>query len=153
MLDDYILGNEIAKKANISIANISMLIKNHNLINGIDFLKFKSINLINKNSLYLPRNIRKIIDKYKFTDLSEYVPYIYFTELFEFKLKNIKNFSIIKICNKKFVKINDKYFEKIIKDEKLVKVVVDRNEVKSLLDDSLIKGFKHLSKGRTFVWY
>ena len=80
MLKDYVLGSEVAEVGGFHIANISMLFKDFPMIEGVDFLKYGGMTLLNKKSLLYPNNIVKIMYSGKLTDLSPYLPYNYFAD-------------------------------------------------------------------------
>ena len=154
MLKDYVLGAEIAKKADFHIANISMLFNDLPLIEGIDFLKYGGITLLNKKSLGYPKYIREAMFRKDITDLSDLLPLTYFLDILDGNIKLIKDsFEIIKVQGKQFIRINDKYMSDIIMNEKLVKSVVDNIEVDGLESDNLIKGKLKIAKSKFLVWY
>jgi len=154
MLKDYILGSEVAKKGNFSIANISMLLKDFDLIEGIDYLKYGGITLLNKKSLKMPNYIYKLLCDKSMTDLSEYIPYNYLYDIVMGNMKLIESkITKIKIENKQFVKINDEKLKNVIFNEKLVKSVVDNNEIKDLLNEKYILGYEKLSNTKSLCWY
>jgi len=90
MLTDFVLGTEIAKEGNFHIANISMVIKNPELVEGTDYLKFGGITLLSKKSLGFPRNILLPIHSGKMTDLSNLIPLGYFKDELENNLNMLK---------------------------------------------------------------
>ena len=158
MLKNYILGTEIAKVGNFHIANISMLLKNNNLIEGIDYLKFGGITLLNKQSIRYPNYIIKAIydtiHSSRFTDLSDLIPITYFNEMLENNKRLIqKSYEVVVVDGKKFVRIKDAKLKDVLFDDTKVKSVVNRQEIEGLLSDKLISGYINLSNSKTLVWY
>jgi len=158
MLKDYILGTEIARAGKFHIANISMLLKEHNLIEGVDYLKYGGITLINKESLRFPKYITTIIDdmvyKKSYTDLSELLPMVYFKNLLENNTKFIEDkFKEVQVDSKKFVKIIDKKLSSILLNDSLVKSIVDNSEIKDLINENFILGHIKLSNKKSLTWY
>ena len=153
MLKDYILGTEIAEKGNFHQANISMLLSDFGLIEGNDYLKYGGIVLINKKSLLLPNYIREVIENNGFTDLSKYLPKVYFMDILENQTSNIKDkFNEVTISSKKFVEVDDE-LQKLFNNNNLIKTTVDNSELPELIADGYIKGSIKLSNKKTLVWY
>jgi len=153
MLKNYVLGTEVAQKGNFHIANISMILNNSVLIEGADYLKFGGITLLSKQSLNLPKYIRDIVNNNDMTDLSDYIPSTFFLELLENNTKLIKElYEEMLICGKKFIKPKG-ILKEILLNTKLVKSVVNKNEIKELYKDELIIGDIQISKSKHLVWY
>lgn len=154
MLEDYVLGAEVAEKGDFHIANISMLFKDLPLIEGIDFLKFGGITLLNKKSLAYPKYIRTIMDSNEMTNLSEYIPLTLFKEILDNNLNLVKDkYDVAKICSKQFVKISDVELREVLMDGDLVKSVVFNDEVNQLMGEELIIGSIKLSNKKSLIWY
>jgi len=158
MLKNYILGTEIAKEGEFHIANISMLLKEHNLIEGTDYLKYGGITLINKESLRFPKYITNLIDtmvyKNSYTDLSELLPMVYFTDLLENNTRFIEDkFKEVQVDSKKFVKVTDKKLSSILLNDSIVKSVVENSEIKDLINENFILGHIKLSNKKSLTWY
>ena len=158
MLKNYILGTEIAREGKFHIANISMLLKEHNLIEGVDYLKYGGITLINKESLRFPKYITNLIDtmvyKNSYTDLSELLPMVYFKDLLENNTRLIEDkFEEVQVDSKKFVKITDKKLSSILLNDSLIKSVVENSEIKDLINDNFILGHIKLSNKKSLTWY
>ena len=153
MLKDYILGTEIAEKGNFHQANISMLLSDFGLIEGDDYLKFGGVVLINKKSPLLPNYIREVIENNDFTDLSKYLPKVYFMDILENQTSNIKDkFEEVTISSKKFVKIDDE-LQELFNNDNLIKTAVDNSEIPELAANDYIKGSIKLSNKKSLVWY
>jgi len=154
MLKDYVLGTEVAKKGDFSIANISMLLKNNGLIEGIDYLKFGGITLLNKKSLNMPKYIQKVMFDKDITDLSDYIPYLHFTTILENNISLLKSkIDTVKISGKQFIKIKDEKFKKILTSDNIIKSVVANEEIPDLEKDKLISGSIKLSSQKSLCWY
>jgi len=158
MLKNYILGTEIAREGKFHIANISMLLKEHNLIEGVDYLKYGGITLINKESLRFPKYITNLIDtmvyKNSYTDLSELLPMVYFTDLLENNTRFIEDkFKEVQVDSKKFVKVTDKKLSSILLNDSIVKSVVENSEIKDLINENFILGHIKLSNKKSLTWY
>lgn len=158
MLKNYILGTEIAKAGNFHIANISILLKENNLIEGTDFLKYGGITLINKESLRYPKYITDLIDnmiyKKSFTDLTDLIPMTFFKDLLENNIRLIQDKYIeVQVDSKKFIKITDKKLSNVLLNEKLIKSVVNNSEIHDLLNENYILGYIKLSNKKSLTWY
>lgn len=154
MLKDYVLGTEVAEKGDFHIANISMLLKNFGLIEGVDYLKYKGVTLLNKKSLVLPKYIRDVMMRKDLTDLSEFLPFTLFSDLLEGNLRLIKDkFTVIRIKDKQFVKFKDKEFRELLLNEDIIKCVVDNSEIKALVNEGFILGYLKLSNRKSLCWY
>ena len=154
MFNDYILGAEVAQKGNFHIANISMLLKDFDLVEGVDYQKFGGVTLLNKKSLKMPKYIFALLWNKDMTNLKEYIPMAHFKDMLDNNMKLLKSkYTVINIADKQFVQITDTNLKEIIYNEKLVKTVVDFSEVKELLDDNYIIGFEKVSAKKALVWY
>ena len=154
MLKNFILGTEIAKAGNFHIANISILLKENGLLEGVDYLKYGGITLIAKSSIRFPKYITEIINENKFTDLSDFLPLNYFKDLLENNTKLIADkFTEVEIGGKKFVKITDKKLSNIMTNDTTVKSVVDNSEILELVNENLIVGHLKLSNKKSLIWY
>jgi len=156
MLKNFILGTEVAKIGNIHIANISILLKENNLIEGVDYLKFGGITLLAKQSLQYPKYITELINNNinKFTDLSELVPAKYFIDVLENNTKLIaKKYQTITVDSKKFIKILDKDLFKIMTNELITKSVVTNDEIPELISENYIVGYIKLTEKKSLCWY
>jgi len=154
MLKDYVLGSEVAEKGNFSIANISMLLKNNELVEGVDYLKYGGITLLNKKSPNMPQYIRKIMLSEGMTDLSEYIPYLHFTNIVENNINLLKNkIDKVKIGGKQFVKVKDEKLKKVLTQDSIIKSVVANEEIPDLIKDKLISGNIKLSSKKSLCWY
>jgi flagellar hook-basal body complex protein FliE len=154
MFKDYVLGAEVAKKGNFHIANISMLLKDFNLVEGIDYQKYGGITLLNKKSLKMPNYIYTILWNKDMTNLEDYLPMPYFKELLDNKISMIRNkYKVVEISDKQFIEIKDEKLKDVIFNEKLIKTVVDFSEIKELLEDDYILGYEKISSNKALVWY
>lgn len=154
MLKNYVLGAEIASKGGFHIANISMLFKDLPLVEGVDYLKYGGITLLSKNSLKYPKYIRNIMFSNKMTDLSELVPLNYFKDILENNITLIKkDYKIVQVENKKFVKIINDKLKKIIINEKFTKSVVGNEELEDLIKEDIVLGYIPISKDKSLTWY
>jgi hypothetical protein len=154
MLKNYVLGAEVAKKGKFHIANISMLLKDFGLIEGIDYLKFGGITLLNKQSLRCPKYIYKLMWDKSMTDMSDLVPLTFFKETLENNTKLIeKEFKILKIEGKQFVNITGVELRSVFMNESVVKSVVDNDEIPDLVNDNYIDGYIKLSNKKSLCWY
>jgi len=154
MLKDYVLGVEICAAGDMHIGNISMTIKDTCMIDGIDYLKFGGVVLLNKNSDKLPNNLVQIIENNDMTDLSEYIPYMYIHSLCEGNVSKInKRLERKNISGKQFVKVIDKELKEVLFNESLIKSTIDSSEVDSLVEDKSIKGYLKLNNSKSLCWY
>ena len=154
MLENYVLGAEIAKKGRFHIANISMLLKEFGLIEGIDYLKFGGITLLNKKSLRCPKYIYKLMWDKSMTKMDDLVPLTFFRETLENTTKLIeKDYEVLKIEGKQFVKITGKELNTIFMNEQIVKSVVANDEIPDLEAGKLIDGYIKLSNKKSLCWY
>lgn len=119
---DFILAKELTTLANIDIANISMLYKD--MENNNAAIKIGRDVYIRKNSPYLPQSIKDYIQKYKFTDLTDSLPVVYFcnelninkNEFKEFKEIYKDNLSEFEVNGKKFVRFSSE-LKKMLKEQ------------------------------------
>lgn len=154
MLKDYVLGAEVAVLGGFHIANISMLFKELPLVEGVDYLKFGGITLLNKKSLIYPKYIKEIIDSDKVTDLSDLVPLTFFKETLENNMKLVKKkFESVKICGKQFVEITDEELKRVFMEDSIVLSVVNNDEIEELVSDNYIDGYIKLSEKASLTWY
>jgi hypothetical protein len=154
MFKDYILGAEVAQKGNFHIANISMLLKDFDLVEGVDYQKFGGVTLLNKQSLKMPKYIYALLWNKDMTNLKEYIPLALFKDMLNGKISMIKSkYKITNIADKQFVQITDEKLKKVIYNERLVKTVVDFSEIKELLEDNYILGYEKISSKKALVWY
>ena len=154
MLKNYVLGAEIAKKADFHIANISMLFNDLPLVEGVDFLKYGGITLLNKQSLGYPKYIREAMFRKDITDLSNLFPLTFFKDTLDGNIKLLSDkFKVIKVEGKQFVQITDDKLKEIFIDNKLVKSVVDNSEIDELVDEDYIKGHLRVSNKKSLTWY
>lgn len=154
MLKNFILGAEIAKVGNFHIANISLLLKENGLLEGVDYLKYGGITLVAKSSIRFPKYITEIINNNTFTDLSGLLPQNYFIDILENNTTLIKDkFKVVNIQGKKFVKITDDKLQKIMTNDTLVKSVVNNSEIQELLNEHYILGYIKLSTKKSLTWY
>jgi hypothetical protein len=154
MLKDYVLGAEVATLGGFHIANISMLFKELPLVEGIDFLKFGGITLLNKNSNIYPKYIKAIIDSDKVTDLTNLFPLTFFKDTVENNMKLVKNkFRSVKICDKQFVEITDDELRDVFMNDDLVLSVVKNEEIDGLVEENYIDGYIKLSEKASLTWY
>ena len=152
LLEDYVLGSELAEKGNFHIANISMLLNERNMVEGEDYLKFGGITLVNKETNKLPKYIGVLMFRKDNLDLSEYVPYTYMKETLENTIKLVSDkYTEEKFYGKKFIKPEGEL--KVLLYPKIVKTVVDIDEIEELERDNLIEGKLKLSKNKYLVWY
>lgn len=154
MLKNYVLGAEVATKGDFHIANISMLFKDLPLVEGIDYLKFGGITLLSKDSYQYPNYIRNIMLAPGMTDLSDLLPLTYFKDILENNITMVKDsYEIIKIEDKKFVRVDEPVLKEVLMREATTKSVVGSEEIEELYEDNLIKGHMPISKKKTLVWY
>lgn len=99
-LEDYILASELCSIAGIHIANINVILKRYNMVEDYDFIKFKAIVLLRKNSNW-PPNFREIINSGELTNLRYLVPETQFKEVL--CNPSFTNFPKVKVNNKKFL--------------------------------------------------
>lgn len=176
-LEKYAVGSELAQKGDFHIANISMLIKEENMIEGEDFLKFGTITLINKESPFLPAYIKKVIDEHELTDLTGLFPIGFIedelSEEQEFNEEDIVLNSdgiedVQKISVKNYLpKIAGKYTDvtvgkkKFIRltDEKLIEAFNDK-KIRSILNttdfpaaNDYVDDYLELTKQKVLAWY
>ena len=152
-LNNYVLAQEIVQKEGFSQANISVILKTYNLIEYEDYYKVKGAVFINKHSNRLPRFIKNSIKRHNFTDLKNLIYIQEFIELFESYAKIKEKITIINICNKKFIKIKDKWLEDIVFNNNLTKVSVHKKEIPELIRGDYIKGYIQTGSSKCLVWY
>jgi hypothetical protein len=129
-----------------------MLLNEGKLIDGVDYLKFGGITLLNKKSLNFPKNIENILWRKDNTDLSDLVPYTYMKDILDNTIKGIESkYEPVTIYNKKFIRPKDEL--KVLLYPTVIKVVVPADEIEELEDDNLIDGKLKLSKSKYLVWY
>lgn len=154
MLKDFTLSSEIAALNNLNMVNISIAIKKCDLVEGLDYLKFGGITLLSHKTDKLPKYIHNLLFSNEYTNMSKYIPYIYFKEICEGKISGISDkFKNVVISGKQFVEITDKELRNVISDTSLVKAVVPKEEVDELLKNGYIQGFIDLKKSHSLVWY
>ena len=175
-LEKYVLGSELAEKGNFNIANISMLIKNEDLIEGDDFLKFGSVTLIKKTSPVLPNYIKKVIEEQELTDLTGLLPKIYISNalseevepetiiLNEDCIEDVQPIKVktylpkisgmyksIKVHNKNFVKITDPLLAEAFHDSNKGTCLLDPQDFPEAYEYT--KGNMPLGKEKFLGWY
>lgn len=153
--NDYILANELTKKMNIHIANISMLkqrLEDQN--NETDMVKLNNCTFINKKSIFLPKNIREGIKKNIFTDISNKLPVTFVKSEYEITEREMNNSGIIqgkkKIAGKDFYVFNNDFVEKV---KNSIVYVLDKKETEECSKNGDINGFVKLSKNKFLTWY
>ena len=152
---NYILANELVKKMNIHIANISMLKqKIENSDNYDDMIKMNNCTFINKKSIYLPKNIRLGIANNVFTDMSNKLPCTYVRSEYGISEKELFASGIIKekieVCNKDFYVFTDEFIEKT---EGTVINILEADDAMECHKNGSIDGFVKLSKNKYITWY
>lgn len=154
MLKDFVLGSEIAKGGDFHIANMSMVIKDFELVEGTDYLKFGGITLFSKTSICFPKNIDVVMKTYKFTDLSNLVPLKFFKDELENNTNMIKTkFKEVKVDGKQFIEITDEKLSEVFHNPKLVRSVVSANEIPELVNGGYILGYMQVNKNKYLTWY
>lgn len=151
----YVLGNEIAEKMGINIANISMLSKElENKGNLDDTIKLGNCTFINKESNYLPNNIKKALNNFEFECMSDKLPCRFVHQEFGIsKAKLIASGIVektIQISGKKFY-VFDKEF--ILKTKGKVFYVLNEEETEICIEQNQIDGFVKLSNNKYLTWY
>lgn len=151
-LKTYVLGSELATKGGFNISNISMLIADENMVEGEDYLKYGTVTLINSESPNLPTYIGKVIDEQEMTNLSGYMPTKYFMEQVENHTKLITGmYQDVKICNKKFVKVEEETpLHEAFRTGNILNVC-DVSEWPEM--DDYITGYVDLTKDKRLTWY
>jgi len=152
---DYILSNELVKKMNIHIANISMLKQRiENSDNYNDILKMNNCTFINTKSLYLPKNIREGISANKFTDMSNKLPCTFVRTEYGITEKELMASGIIKekveVCDKDFYVFTDEFIEKT---KGTVINILEEEDALDSYNDGSIDGYIKLSKNKYITWY
>jgi len=154
MLKDFVLGTEIAREGKFDIANISMVIKGFDLVEGSEYLKYGGVTLLNRTCPRIPLNVMKVMYSDKMSDLSEYLPFNYFMDLMENQTRMIKDkFEIVKVSGKKFIKVTDENLNEVLMNDKLVKYTVDAEEIPELVNKKYIEGHLKLSNKKYLTWY
>lgn len=176
-LENYAVGAELAEKGGFHISNISMLLKEDNMVEGEDFLKFGTITLINMDSPWLPAYIRKVITEHKLTDLTGLIPASYAEEELSEEIEDenaevilndegiedvqkipTKNYfsklagkyEEVKVAKKKFIKLTDNKLIDAFADDK-VRCIMDASEFPESSND--VDGFINLTPTKVLVWY
>ena len=153
MFEDYVLGSEVASIGDFNISNISMLINDGVMVEGVDYYKYGGTTLLYKYSNTLPEYIKKIIENKELTDLSNFYPINFFMDdIMDKKITDKTLYEEVKINGKKFIKPKGELVD-ILKDIKKVKSVVHKKELEELYKDNLIKGDIKISKDYHLVWY
>ena len=174
-LTNYVVGAEIAALSDMNISNISMFLSQDNTQEGIDFLKFGSLTLINKKSEFLPKNLLRAAYNKKATNLQGLLPQFYVEEHLTEELdsdeitldsngiedvQKIKKKTYIRklqgaidfleISGKKFVKINNNEIYDCFYGN-YVKTIINSNEYDEYSD--MLKGKFNLTNEKILVWY
>jgi len=152
----YALSNEIAQKAGISIANFSMLRKDFEdrNIDGV-VKKIGNCTFVNTESPMLPKYIKKALD-FKYTPLDNLILISYLISEFKIKrediLKVFKPYDgkIVTIAGKKFLKVNDEFYNKL---KGKVVTNIKKKDALQCLEDGDIEGYLELSSNNYLVWY
>jgi len=156
ILKDYVLSTEVQKIGKFKTSNISMFIKKPEIIEGLDYMKFGGITVINKSpersNLY-PNYIKKIIQENNLTDLTNLIPYSFLKETLENNLSVIKGkYRKVKVQGKQFVEM-DYELKDIFMLKSLVRIIVDDKELEFLVKEKLIQGYLGINNNKTLCWY
>lgn len=154
--EGYALSNEIANKAKISIANFSMFRKlsednNH----PEDILKYGNCTFVKTNSYGLPNYIRKAL-KLGYTNCSGLALISYLRSEYNIKDSEImtafKNYNpqVVKIANKKFLKLDESFVNKL--KNKII-TNLTKTDTMECMRDGDIEGYLKISKNNYLVWY
>lgn len=176
-LEKYVVGSELAQKGDFHIANISMLIKEENMVEGEDFLKFGTITLINTESPWLPAYIKKVINEQELTDLTGLLPIGFVEEelseevdfdeedivlnkdgIEDVQKITVKNYlpkitdmyENVIVGKKKFIRLHDDKLIEAFNDKK-IRCVMDMNELDEIKEDC--DGYIELTKQKVLAWY
>lgn len=150
----YILANELVQKMGIHIANISMLVKEHEDEDNGMFIKMNNCTFINTKAADLPNNIKVGISENEFTDLTNKLPCTYvrteygITEKELFKAGMVSK--VVTIAGKDFYEFVPEFVEKM---KYKIGYVLDESETMECYRKKQILGYTQLSKNKFFTWY
>lgn len=152
--NNYILGNELAQKMNMHIANISMLAQSLENTNADDTIKMNNCTFINAESINLPKNIKHGIWTNKFADMSNKLPCTYVRSEYNVTEKELFKSGIVEgkteIAGKKFYVFKADFVEKV---KGRVIYMLDKDDCESCVESNSIDGFIELSKNKFLSWY
>jgi len=175
-LEKYVLGSELAEKGNFHIANISMLINEEWMQEGIDYKKFGGITLLHTECLVLPAYIQKVIDEQELSDLSGLVPKSFvkseLSEYFEDEDKVVYNSAGLEdvqpVITKNYINKIKGMFEDVmvskksfvkISDDKLALAFADRKN-RAIMDvddfpeaNEYVDGYIELTNDKVLAWF
>jgi hypothetical protein len=150
----YILANELVNKMGIHIANISMLMKEHEDSDNGMFVKMNNCTFINTKDGELPQNIIDGIRANVFTDMTDKLPCTYIrteygiTEKELFKAGMVTK--IVTIAGKDFYQFAPEFVEKM---KYKIGYVLDEVETMECFRKKQILGYTQLAKNKYFTWY
>lgn len=152
---NYILGNELVEKMEISIANISNLRKKFENNNDLDtIVKIGNCSFINSVSKKLPTNIKFGIRSNIFTNVSDKLPVTWVNKEFNSNEEELQDCGIVidtcKISGKQFYIFEPKFVKEM---KGRIGYILDKEETFQCYEKNQIKGYIELSKNKYFTWY
>lgn len=153
--DSYILVNEIAKNHNISISNFSPLSTDDSLIESKSIIKKSGTTVINRDSVFLPKYIKKLANEGEYTNLDGLIMMSCLKDDYYIEEKYVSKIGkMIEIEGKKFVKLNEDLMH-IFSNEKLVIYPIHLDEIEEDYMKEIIekKQFKQIDKKMFLTWY
>lgn len=151
---NYILANELVQKMGIHIANISMLVKEHEDEDNGMFIKMNNCTFINTKAATLPANILAGIYANEFTDMTDKLPCTFarmeygITEK-EFLKSGIVT-KVVNVAGKDFYQFAPEFVQKM---HRKIGYVLDEAETMDCFAKKQIAGYTQLSKNKYFTWY
>jgi hypothetical protein len=153
--ENYILASELIQNLGISIANISKLANQYNDCgNSSTIIKMGTCSFIHSTDKNLPKTIRRGLDDYNYTDMSNKLPCKW--SLTEYNLRELDLINSNMITDKIVVGGKNLYVfdpEFVSKMDGKIGYVLNKAETMECLKSNRIDGYTELNKNKYFVWY
>jgi hypothetical protein len=150
----YILANELVQKMDIHIANISMMVKDHEDDDSGTFIKMNNCTFINTKAADLPSNIKVGIYENDFTDMTDKLPCTFARMEYGITEKEFFNSGMVtkkvEIAGKDFYQFTPEFVQKM---KYKIGYVLDEAETMECYRKKQILGYTQLSKDKYFTWY
>ena len=151
----YILANELVKKMEIHIANISLLRQEYVKTDDLYTIrKLNNCNFVNAKSHRLPKNIKKGIKEHSFTDVSDKLPVTFTHDEYPVTEREWFKSGVVtkkeKIAGKEFYVFSPDFVKNVTGK---IGYVLMEDEYKSCLKSGEIQGGVELKPGKYFTWY
>lgn len=153
LTQDYFLADEYTTTKNISMANVSMTMKNLFKNDDIsdDFLKLGNCTFINKKFNKLPRCFKDWLSMTETTDFSEYLPSAFLESELGLSKKEIIQSGIVLdetiIFKKRFYRLNTEFFKE---HKKHILYTLDKFDFQASQEN--IKGYLRIGR-KYLTWY